>query len=105
MSSITEASFACRASEPLETGWLAVWLAAESRSPGWSAPFCPAQIALQFGLDGVGLRRQPGAAEPSGGAFDGLGERRLVLGELLQDEKLRIDDHHRIDTRWSPDRP
>ena len=56
----------------------------------------PTQIASQFGLDGVGLGGKPGAADSSGGAFDGLGERRFVLGELLQDVKLGVDDDHRI---------
>ena len=96
MSSMTEASFACRASDPLETVWPAVWPAAASRLPGWSAPFCPAKIALQLRLDGVGFRSQPGPAEPSGGALDRLGERRLVVRELLQNQELGVDHHHRI---------
>ena len=38
----------------------------------------PRQIALQFGLDRIGLGGKPGAGDPSSGAFDGLGERGLV---------------------------
>ena len=46
-----------------------------------------AQIALQLGLYGIGLGGKPGAAEPSGGAFDRLGERRLIVRELLQNHR------------------
>ena len=56
----------------------------------------PAQIALQFGLYRIGLGSKAGAAEPSRGAFDRLGERRLIVRELLQNQELRVDDHHRV---------
>ncbi len=96
MSSITDASLACSASEPLLTGWLAVWLAADSRLPGWSAPFWPARLRFNSVWMASDSEAKPRAADPSGGALDGLGERRFVSGELLQDEEPGIDHHHRV---------
>ena len=51
---------------------------------------------LQLGFDSVRLGGHSRAAKPSRGALDGLGESRLVGGELLEDQEPRVDDHHAI---------
>ena len=64
MASITWASLACKASEPLLIAWVAVWLAAERRLPGWSAPFWPPRLRLSSAWMASDSEAKPEAVSP-----------------------------------------